>query len=477
MTSSNPKVLIANRGEIACRVARACRTLGYGSVAVYSDADATALHVRLADEARHIGGARPQDSYLLAERIIQAAIDARADAVHPGYGFLAEDPAFAEAVVSAGLVFIGPSSSVIAAMGEKAAARKLAHDAGVPILPGSGSLHVDDESSLEAIALDIGYPLLVKASAGGGGIGMRLVTDPAGLHAAIAQTKSQASAFFGDGSVYLERAMTDARHVEVQVFGIPGAGVVHVFERDCSVQRRNQKIIEETPAPQLDASIRRELFDSAVRLAERVDYQGAGTVEFLVDASGRIAFLEMNTRIQVEHPVTELVTGIDLVGWQLRAALGDEAGVRREASGIRGDGAAIEVRIVAEDPSRGFIPSPGQLKRFRPPVLDDHLRLDLGYTEGDTITPYYDPLLGKLIARGADRDQARERLLAALGDFEVEGIRTNIRYLSAVLDDAVFRDQVPTTTYLTDNHPRLSERASSDAARTTAMHEPIGDGR
>ncbi len=433
------RVLIANRGEIACRVMRSCRDLGLEAVAVYSEADAEALHVALADAAEPVGGAPAKESYLVAENILTAAKRSGADAIHPGYGFLAENPRFAEAVAEAGLTWIGPRPKTIEDMGDKERARLLARSAGVPVLPGSARFGPGDTEGLDAAAADVGYPLLVKASAGGGGIGMRRVDDPADLEKVVTATQSMAEKSFGDGTVYLERLVAKARHVEIQVFGLGNGEAVHLFERDCSIQRRFQKIVEESPAPGLPAGMSDRMAEAAVALAKQERYRGAGTVEFVVDdESEDFYFLEMNTRIQVEHPVTEMTTGRDLVGMQIRLARGDDMSDLTQDT-IAAEGHAIECRVYAENPAKMFLPSPGTLTRFDLPTESETVRVDTGFRNGDTITFHYDPMIAKLVCRGGDRNEAIANSLAALDAFEVEGLTTNIEFLKKTLAHDAFR--------------------------------------
>jgi 3-methylcrotonyl-CoA carboxylase alpha subunit len=433
------KVLIANRGEIACRVIRSCRTLGLETVAVYSDADAKSLHVAQADEAQAIGPAPAKLSYLVGDNILAAAKASGADAVHPGYGFLAEDGNFARAVTRADLIWIGPSPESIDDMGDKQRARLLARAAGLPILPGSARFAVGDLAGLDEAARTVGFPLLVKASAGGGGIGMRRVDTPEDLAKTVQATQALAEKSFGDGDVYLERVVAKARHVEIQVFGFGDGHAVHMYERECSVQRRFQKIIEETPAPGIPAEVRAAMADAAVALVRQERYRGAGTVEFIVDAdSGAYYFLEMNTRIQVEHPVTEMTTGLDLVSLQIRLARGDDLSSLAQES-IRALGHSIEGRLYAEDPAMDFLPSPGRLQRFQLPSGIDGLRIDLGVREGDQITFHYDPMIAKIISHGRDRNEAVARMLIALGQVQIEGVRTNAAFLGRVIDHPAFR--------------------------------------
>ena len=433
------KVLIANRGEIACRVIRSCKALGIGTVAVHSEADTRALHVDLADEAYPVGPAPAKHSYLSIPAILAAAEASGADAVHPGYGFLAENSAFARAVMAAGLIWIGPDPDSIDDMGDKERARLLAKAAGVPILPGSPRFARGELHGLSKAAEQVGFPLLVKASAGGGGIGMRRVDTVADLAKVVETTQTLAEKSFGDGAVYLERLVPKARHIEIQVFGFGDGRAVHLFERECSIQRRFQKIIEETPAPRLDSATVAEMARSAVALCRQERYRGAGTVEFVVDAeTGAFYFLEMNTRIQVEHPVTEMTVGVDLVALQVRLAKGDDLSELTQNS-IQRAGHAIECRLYAENPKMNFLPSPGVLKRFHLPAEGDGLRIDTGVREGDQITFHYDPMIAKLVARGDTRDAAIDRMLQCLDELAVEGVATNTGFLARVLDHAAFR--------------------------------------
>ena len=432
------KILIANRGEIACRVMRSARALGARTVAVYSDADRESLHVATADEAVHIGPSKAAESYLNIDALLAAAAATGATAVHPGYGFLAENANFASRVLAAGLVWIGPTPAQIEAMGDKARARALAEAAGVPIVPGSARFPTGELAGLEAAAVQVGYPLLVKASAGGGGIGMRLVEDPAQLLKTAEATQTMAARSFGDGTVFLERYIPRARHVEIQVFGFGDGRAVHVYERDCSIQRRFQKVIEEAPAPGLPPSVRQQMAEAAARLAASQHYRGAGTVEFIVNAETfEFFFLEMNTRIQVEHPVTECITGLDLVGLQLRLAAGEALADITQA-GIAVNGHAVECRLYAENPAKMFLPSPGKLTTFALPAAGDGVRIDTGVREGDTITPYYDPMVAKLICHGATREEALAKMAAVLAETQVEGIFTNVQFLRRVVAHPAF---------------------------------------
>ena len=427
-------LLIANRGEIACRIIRTARRLGIRTVAVYSDADAKALHVRMADEAVHIGPSPARESYLVGEKIIAAAKATKAQAIHPGYGFLSENADFAEAVIKAGLTWVGPKPDSIRAMGLKDAAKTLMANAGVPVTPG---YHGEDQSPdlLKMEADAIGYPVLIKAVAGGGGKGMRRVDAGVDFKTALESCKREAASSFGDDRVLIEKYILSPRHIEVQVFGDAHGNVVHLFERDCSLQRRHQKVIEEAPAPGMDAATREAVCGAAVRAAKAVHYEGAGTIEFIADASkglkaDRIWFMEMNTRLQVEHPVTEEITGQDLVEWQLRVASGEKLPKKQDELSINGH--AIEARLYAEDPAKGFLPSVGRLEHFD---LGEDGRVETGVEEGDTISPFYDPMIAKLIAGGADRADAIGELAAILDAVEVWPVKTNAGFLfNAVLD-------------------------------------------
>jgi geranyl-CoA carboxylase alpha subunit len=423
------KLLIANRGEIACRVIRGAKAKGLATVAIYSDADADAEHVRLADEAVLIGPAPLAQSYLSIERILAAAQQSGADAIHPGYGFLSERPAFVEACVAAGLIFVGPSAEAMRVMGDKSRAKRRMIEAGVPCVPGYQG---DDQSPerLAAEAARIGYPVMVKAAAGGGGRGMRLVTAEAEFAGAVISARTEAAKAFGDGTLLLERAVQEPRHVEIQVFGDMHGTVIHLGERDCSVQRRHQKVVEEAPSPAVDADLRRRMGQAAVRAAESVGYVGAGTVEFLLADDGAFYFLEMNTRLQVEHPVTELVTGLDLVALQLDVAAGKPLPLTQDQ--VTQTGHAIEVRLYAEDPSAGFVPQTGNVAVWAP-ASGAGIRIDHGVHAGSVISPFYDPMIAKIIAWGADREEARMRLLAAVKGTALLGVTTNRDFLAAVL--------------------------------------------
>jgi 3-methylcrotonyl-CoA carboxylase alpha subunit len=428
------KILIANRGEIACRVIKTARRMGIRTVAVYSEADANARHVRLADEAILIGPAAANESYLVIERVIAAAKQSGAEAIHPGYGFLSENEAFCDACARAGIVFVGPPAAAIHAMGSKSEAKKLMEKAGVPLTPG---YHGDNQAPdyLQQQADSIGYPVLIKAAAGGGGKGMRVVENAADFAAALASCKREASSSFGDEHVLIEKYLTRPRHIEIQVFGDSQGNYVHLFERDCSVQRRHQKVLEEAPAPGMSAERRAAMGKAAVEAARAVAYVGAGTVEFIVpgDAGGdgTFYFMEMNTRLQVEHPVTEMITGLDLVEWQLRVAAGEALPLAQEQLSIRGH--ALEARIYAEDPDKGFLPSIGRLSHLVPPQESLQVRIDTGIDQGDEISPYYDPMIAKLIIWDETRELALARMLQALARYQIVGVANNIDFLSRLV--------------------------------------------
>jgi 3-methylcrotonyl-CoA carboxylase alpha subunit len=465
------KVLIANRGEIACRIARTLRRLGIGSVAVYSDADAGAQHVRLADEAINIGGPRPQESYLRGDAIIAAALKTGAKAIHPGYGFLSENADFADAVAAAGLVFIGPGGASMRKMGSKAGAKDLMSAAGVPVVPGYTG---EDQSpaTLQAEADRIGYPLMIKAAHGGGGKGMRIVRASGEFAGALESCQREAKNAFGRERVLLERYLETPRHIEFQVFADKHANTIHLGERECSAQRRYQKVIEESPSPFLDADRRARMGAAAVAAARAIDYVNAGTVEFIVGADGAFYFMEINTRLQVEHPVTEMVTGLDLVEWQLRVAAGEPLPLRQEQ--VRSHGHALEVRLYAEDPEQNFLPGSGKLERLRLPTPSEHVRVDAGVVEGDTVTIFYDPMVAKIIAWDIDRAGALAHLRGALAECEVVGPKSNIAFLEALVRHPVVVNATIDTSYL-DKHldevlpgdpqpPPLEELAAAAAA-------------
>ncbi|MEI7705115.1 MAG: acetyl/propionyl/methylcrotonyl-CoA carboxylase subunit alpha [Deltaproteobacteria bacterium] len=430
------KILVANRGEIACRVIRTAQRMGIRTVAVFSDADEGARHVAMADEAYRIGPAPARESYLRADVIVEAAVRSGSQAVHPGYGFLSENAGFAEACAAAGITFIGPPPSAIRAMGSKSAAKRIMEEAGVPLVPG---YHGEDQSPDRLLreAERIGWPVLVKATAGGGGKGMRAVLDAPSFPGALAGAKRESLASFGDDRVLLERYLARPRHVEVQVFADTLGGAVHLFERDCSIQRRHQKVLEEAPAPGLAAETRMAMGRAAVAAARAIGYVGAGTVEFLLDEDGSFSFMEMNTRLQVEHPVTEMITGQDLVEWQLRVAAGEPLPAAQEALSITGH--AIEARVYAEDPTRDFLPSIGRLDHLRPPRESAHVRIDTGVREGDSVTIHYDPMIAKLVVWDTSRAGAVRRLRAALSEYQVVGVTTNLAFLGAVAAHPAYR--------------------------------------
>jgi acetyl-CoA carboxylase biotin carboxylase subunit len=428
------KILIANRGEIAVRVIRTCREMGIRTVAVYSQADRLALHVRMADEAYEVGPPPARESYLVQERIIETAKRSGAEAIHPGYGFLSENAEFADAVAAAGLVFIGPSGEAMRKMGDKTAARKLMQSAGVPTVPGSKDAVADPKEAL-AIAERVGFPVLIKASAGGGGKGMRLAARAEDLPALFKTAASEARSAFGDGRVYIEKYVENPRHIEFQILADSHGNVVHLGERECSIQRRHQKVIEESPSSLLDERMRREMGEAAVEAAHSCGYVNAGTIEFIVDKNRHFYFLEMNTRLQVEHPVTEMVTGLDLVRLQLEIAAGGKLPFRQEQIERRGH--AIECRVYAEDPENNFLPSIGRLTYMQRPG-GYGIREDSGVGEGDEISIYYDPMIAKLMAWGADRDEAIRRMRRALHEYEIAGVRTTIPFCLWVLNNPKF---------------------------------------
>src|SRR5579864_3710713 len=423
------RILIANRGEIACRIIRTARRMGIATVAVYSEADAEALHVRMADEAVPIGPAPAAGSYLRIDRIVNACRQTGAEAVHPGYGFLSERAEFAQALADAGIAFIGPPPAAIAAMGDKIESKKLAVAAGVSIVPGHLGVVGNPEHAV-SVARDIGYPVMLKASAGGGGKGMRVARDDDELRDGFAGAQNEARSSFGDDRVFIEKYIEEPRHIEIQVLGDAHGHVIHLGERECSIQRRHQKVIEEAPSPFLDAKTRAAMGAQAVALAKAVDYRSAGTVEFIVDKNRNFYFLEMNTRLQVEHPVTEMVTGLDLVEWMIRIAAGEKLTIKQ--SQVKLEGSAIEARIYAEDPLRNFLPSIGRLVRYAPPQ-GDGIRVDTGVFEGAEISMYYDPMIAKLVAYGATRAEAIERIGRALDSFYIRGVSHNVPFVAAVL--------------------------------------------
>jgi acetyl-CoA carboxylase biotin carboxylase subunit len=468
------RVLVANRGEIAVRIIRACREAGLESVAVYSDADARAKHVALADRAERIGPAPASESYLSIPALLRAAEASEADAVHPGYGFLSERPDLARACATAGLTFVGPPAHAIERMGSKIAARETMLAAGVPVVPGETPKQQSDDGLLDAVAR-IGYPALVKASAGGGGKGMRIVRDPASAREAITSARREAAAAFGDGTLYVERLIERPRHVEVQIFADDHGGVVHLFERECSIQRRHQKIVEESPSPALTPDLRERMGGAAVAAARATGYRNAGTVEFLLEGAGesaRFYFLEMNTRLQVEHPVTEAVTGVDLVRAQLDVAAG--APLPWTQASITQRGHAIECRVYAEDPAAGFLPQAGTLLLYREPS-GPGVRVDAGVVEGDAIGVNYDPLIAKLIVHAESREHARARALSALRAFPILGIRTNLPFLLALLEHGAFASGMLHTGFV-DEHLDALLRGHPVPVEAVAAAAAVGEG-
>ncbi len=444
------KILIANRGEIACRVIRTARRLGIATVAVHSEADEGALHVEMADEAVAIGPAPSAESYLVAQRIIAAAVESGADAIHPGYGFLSENAEFAEALDAAGIAFIGPKPRAIAVMGDKIESKKLAMEAGVNTIPGHTEA-VSDVDAAVKIAAEVGFPVMIKASAGGGGKGMRVARDSDHVRDEFASAVNEARSSFGDDRVFIEKFIEEPRHIEIQVLADEHGNILHLGERECSIQRRHQKVIEEAPSPFVDADLRAEMGAQAITLAKAVDYESVGTVEFIVDRDRNFYFLEMNTRLQVEHPVTELVTGLDLVEQMIRVAAGET--LKMTQADLSLDGWAIEARVYAEDPLRNFMPSIGRLVRYRPPAEDSGVRIDTGVFEGGEISIFYDPMIAKLITGGNDRDAAIAAMRAALDAFHIRGIAHNIPFLSAVMAHPRFIEGRLSTGFIEEEYP------------------------
>ena len=428
-------LLVANRGEIACRVMRTAKSLGLTTVAVHSAVDREARHSREADIRVDLGGTKAAESYLIVDKIIAAAKASGAQGIHPGYGFLSENAGFAKAIEEAGLIFLGPPASAIEAMGSKSAAKALMETAGVPLVPGYHG-EAQDLETFRAAAEKIGYPVLLKATAGGGGKGMKVVEQESQLAEALASAQREAQSSFGDARMLVEKYVLKPRHVEIQVFADQHGNCLYLNERDCSIQRRHQKVVEEAPAPGLSVELRRAMGEAAVRAAQAIGYVGAGTVEFLLDARGEFFFMEMNTRLQVEHPVTEAITGLDLVAWQIRVARGEALPISQEQVPLKGH--AIEVRLYAEDPANDFLPATGTLALYRESAAGDGRRVDSGVAEGDSVSPFYDPMLGKLIAWGEDREQARLRLLAMLDEFAIGGVKTNIGFLRRILAHPAF---------------------------------------
>lgn len=466
------KILIANRGEIAVRIIRACKELGIGTVAVYSDADRRALHVALADEAYHIGGSAPGESYLVKEKIIDVAKKSGTEAIHPGFGFLSENDAFAEMCEKEGIVFIGPSAEAIRLMGDKITARKIAHDAKVPLVPGSDGAVSDVEASV--IADEIGYPVMIKASAGGGGKGMRLVRKKDEFDSALRMARSEARSAFGDDSVFVERFVERPRHIEIQIIADSKGNTLHLFERECSIQRRHQKVIEEAPSPAISAKTRKKMGDVAVRIAKAVKYRGAGTVEFIMDQSQNFYFLEMNTRVQVEHPVTEMITSFDIVKWMIRIAAGEALPFKQKD--IVMNGHALECRVYAEDPETNFMPSPGVIDYVRAPS-GPGIRDDSSIYSGCEITPFYDPMLSKLVVWADTRDAAIQKMRSALREYIVLGVKTNIGFLLRVMSDKEFREGKIDTGFI-ERHPELLQAGAVKVepaliAAGLAMHKSV----
>lgn len=470
------KLLIANRGEIACRVIKTARKMGIATVAVYSDADREALHVRMADEAVHIGGSPAKESYLLIDRIIAACKQTGAQAVHPGYGFLSENAAFAAALEREGIIFVGPPPSAIEAMGDKITSKKIAAEAGVSTVPGHMGL-IDNAEHAVTIAKSIGYPVMIKASAGGGGKGMRIAWTDAEAREGFERSKSEAASSFGDDRIFIEKFVTEPRHIEIQLIGDAHGNVLYLNERECSIQRRNQKVIEEAPSPFLDEATRKAMGEQSVALAKAVGYTSAGTVEFIVDKDRNFYFLEMNTRLQVEHPVTELITGLDLVELMLRVANGETLPLGQDQ--VRRNGWAIESRLYAEDPYRNFLPSTGRLTRYRPPAESAAetlvVRNDTGVFEGGEISTFYDPMIAKLCTWAPTRIAAIDAMAIALDSFEVEGVGNNLPFLSTVMQQDRFRDGRLTTGYIAEEFPggfagaELGETHHFDVVAAAAM--------
>jgi propionyl-CoA carboxylase alpha chain len=473
-------LLIANRGEIACRVIKTAKRMGIRTIAVYSDADANALHVRMADEAVHIGGSAARDSYLSIEKIVAACKASGAEAVHPGYGFLSENPAFAAALKAENIIFVGPPVNAIEAMGDKITSKKLAAEAGVSTVPGHMGLIADADEAVK-IANQVGYPVMIKASAGGGGKGMRIAHSDAEAREGFERSKSEAVSSFGDDRIFIEKFVTEPRHIEIQLIGDQHGTVLYLNERECSIQRRNQKVIEEAPSPFLDAKTRKAMGEQAVALAKAVGYFSAGTVEFIVDGNRNFYFLEMNTRLQVEHPVTELTTGLDLVELMLRVAAGEKLPLTQAE--VKLDGWAIESRLYAEDPYRNFLPSTGRLTRYRPPAevagADHAVRNDTGVYEGGEISTFYDPMIAKLCTWGPTREAAIDRMVVALDEFEVEGVGNNLPFLSAVMQQERFRAGRLTTGYIAEEFPNgftgvaLTETLKFEIVAAAAMMQLI----
>ena len=460
------KILIANRGEIACRVIRTAKRLGVGTVAVYSEADVESLHVRMADEAVGIGPAAAAESYLQGERILEAAASFAAEAIHPGFGFLSENADFAAATRRAGVTFIGPPEQAIRCMGDKIESKRLAQAAGVNTVPGFADEVRDPDEAL-AVARDIGFPVMLKASAGGGGKGMRVAGSEAEVRDGFLAAASEAISSFGDGRIFLEKFIEQPRHIEIQVMADGYGNVIHLGERECSIQRRHQKVLEEAPSPFLDPETRAAMGEQAVRLAAAVDYQSAGTVEFIVDSDRRFYFLEMNTRLQVEHPVTEFVTGLDLVELMIRVAAGERLPLGQADVNLRGW--AVEARVYAEDPERGFLPATGRLTRYAPPRQGPNVRVDTGVDEGAEISMFYDPMIAKLITYGADRDEALRHMGNALDNYTIRGLAHNLPFLNAVVRHPKFRAGEISTAFIDEEYPEGYHSAAAPHDDPTAL--------
>jgi propionyl-CoA carboxylase alpha chain len=457
------KILIANRGEIACRVIRTARQMGIATVAVYSDADKDAVHVNMADEAIRLGPAPSKDSYLRGDAIIEACRSSGAEALHPGYGFLSENAAFAEALDGAGIVFIGPGTKAITSMGDKITSKEIAAQAGVNVVPGFTGV-IDSADHAVAVARDIGYPVMLKASAGGGGKGMRIVKDDEGCRDGFEQARNEARSSFGDDRVFAEKFIEEPRHIEIQVLADQDGNTIYLGERECSIQRRHQKVLEEAPSPFLDDATRRAMGEQACALARAVDYCSAGTVEFIVDAQRNFYFLEMNTRLQVEHPVTELVTGLDLVELMIRVAAGEQLPI--EQSAVKLSGWALEARVYAEDPYREFLPSIGRLTRYQEPAHSRSVRVDTGIVEGSEVSMYYDPMIAKLVTHGDDRTQAIARMADALDSYFVRGVSHNIPFLNAIIRHPRFVEGRLSTNFIAEEYPDGFGGSGRDATAT-----------
>ena len=460
------KILIANRGEIACRIIKTARVMGIATVAVYSDADCTALHVEMADEAVYIGPAPSNESYLVVDNLIQAAIDSGAQAIHPGYGFLSENAEFCRQCAAHNISFIGPPVEAILAMGSKSAAKTIMADAGVPLVPG---YHGEDQSSntLKLEANKIGYPVLLKAAAGGGGKGMRSVFSEAEFESALESAKREAISSFNDDIMLVEKYLLKPRHVEIQIFCDSHNNAVYLFERDCSVQRRHQKVIEEAPAPGMTQTLRQQMGDAAIKAAQAINYEGAGTVEFLLDSKGNFFFMEMNTRLQVEHPVTEMITGQDLVEWQLIVSAGGH--LPSSQSELKINGHAFEARIYAEDPDQDFLPSTGKLNLLQPPSESANVRVDTGVVEGDDVSIYYDPMISKLIVWDTDRDRALTRLANALSEYRISGLITNIGFLYNIATSNAFRAADVDTGFIEEHEEEIFRKREQDISYATPL--------